>query len=90
MARIELSALTANGQRIGALFAKALDDLECASEDWTLREDGEGVHVRLIAATGADDALFVGLDELRVGGISDHELTNRIREYQDTILSRQG
>lgn len=89
MAGIRLSRLTVNGERVSTLFAKALSDIGRESEDWTIREDGDGVYVRLVAAAAGDEALFFGLEEFVVTKIPDQALELRIRDYQDTILDRQ-
>lgn len=89
MAGIKLSRLTVNGDRVATLFAKALTDIGRDAEDWTIREDGDGVYIRLIAATSDDESLFFGLEEFAVTKIPDQGLELRIRDYQDMILDRQ-
>ena len=87
---IRASDPNANGERVAMLFAKALADIDRAAEDWVIREDGEGVHVRLVASLDDDESVFFGLEEFVVTKISDLEIAIRCREYQDTILDRQS
>ena len=87
MGGMKKSALDQDGERTVRLFQEELERRGRADDDWSIMQNGDGVFVRHSAALEGDEALLIGVDELRVLKVPDYTITDAIRPYLDLVLA---
>jgi len=81
---MKLESVTAGaaGKRIAELFEKILLDIGCESDDWTVNQDSEGVHIRLLRDNNPEGRVSFRLDE------TEKEVVLKIQRYQDRVFGQ--